>query len=116
MEKMERVEERQALARLAASGREFITLHESRHVLVEVYKPRLVDSQSPHDRDECYLIISGTGKFEVDGAVTEFGPGDFLFVPAFAPHRFNEFTEDFVTWVLFVGPAEAVSFSSTDEK
>jgi len=33
-----------------------------------------------------------------------FGPGDVLFVPAFAEHRFESFTDDLVVWVLFYGP------------
>ncbi len=33
-----------------------------------------------------------------------FGPGDALFVPAGAVHRFEEFSEDFAAWVVFYGP------------
>ena len=33
----------------------------------------------------------------------KFLPGDFLFVPARAEHRFLDFTDDFTTWVLFYG-------------
>lgn len=31
-------------------------------------------------------------------------PGDLLFVPAGVVHRFEEFTDDFATWVMFYGP------------
>jgi len=33
-----------------------------------------------------------------------FGPGDFLFVPAGIEHRFVDFTDDLVVWVIFYGP------------
>jgi mannose-6-phosphate isomerase-like protein (cupin superfamily) len=33
-----------------------------------------------------------------------FGPGDFLFAPAGVEHRFEDFSKDFATWVLFYGP------------
>ena len=33
-----------------------------------------------------------------------FGPGDILFAAAGESHRFDKFTEDFCTWVIFYGP------------
>jgi mannose-6-phosphate isomerase-like protein (cupin superfamily) len=33
-----------------------------------------------------------------------FRTGDLLFVPAGVIHRFEEFTDDFCTWVMFYGP------------
>ena len=35
---------------------------------------------------------------------TKFRQGDFLFVPAGIEHRFESFTNDFATWVIFYGP------------
>ncbi len=71
---------------------------------VEVYAPRGNDPQKPHDRDEVYVVVAGTGTFARGGARTPFGPGDVLFVAAFEEHRFEGFGDDFVTWVLFYGP------------
>jgi quercetin dioxygenase-like cupin family protein len=34
----------------------------------------------------------------------DFGPGDVLFVPAGAVHRFEGIGDDFATWVFFYGP------------
>jgi mannose-6-phosphate isomerase-like protein (cupin superfamily) len=34
----------------------------------------------------------------------EFGPGDVMFVPAGVVHRFENFTNDFLVWVVFCGP------------
>ena len=48
--------------------------------------------------------MQGTGTF-VNGARREpFGPGDLLFVPAGVIHRFEEFSDDLVVWVVFYGP------------
>lgn len=33
-----------------------------------------------------------------------FGRGDSLFVPAGAEHGFEDFTKDFVAWMMFYGP------------
>ena len=33
-----------------------------------------------------------------------FGPGDVLFVGAKVEHRFEDFSDDFATWVVFYGP------------
>ena len=33
-----------------------------------------------------------------------FGPGDVLFVPAGTVHRFEDFSADFATWIVFYGP------------
>jgi len=71
---------------------------------VELYKLDGFDRQTPHTRDEVYIITSGTGRFFNAGTYVDFATGDFLFVPAGAEHRFEDFTEDFVTWVLYCGP------------
>ena len=68
------------------------------------YKPEDVDTQDPHDRDEVYVVISGSGYFVVENDRQPFKAGDALFVPAFVSHRFEDFTDDFSTWVVFYGP------------
>lgn len=71
---------------------------------LEFYSPHLMDLQQPHDRDELYMIANGSGTLEVQGEAIEFVAGDVLFVPAFAEHRFTQFSSDFGTWVIFYGP------------
>ncbi|SDK97443.1 Cupin domain-containing protein [Catalinimonas alkaloidigena] len=90
---------------LHASGQEFKTFFEHGTLAVELYKPDGTDKQTPHDRDEVYLIASGHGTFVLEGDSTTIQTGDFLFVPAGAAHRFVEFSADFSTWVLFYGPS-----------
>ena len=64
----------------------------------------ITDHQRPNDRDECYIIIDGTGKFEIGDEIVDFAPGDFLFVPAGLPHRFIDFGEKISTWVNLLWP------------
>lgn len=69
------------------------------------YKPEGSDPQETHDRDEIYIIQSGTGFF-VHGENREpFELGEALFVPAGDVHRFEDFSDDFAAWVIFYGPA-----------
>jgi mannose-6-phosphate isomerase-like protein (cupin superfamily) len=71
---------------------------------VEVYAPRGTDPQTPHARDELYVVVSGSGEFVNGPGRHSFGPGDVLFVPAGVEHRFENFTDDLVVWVVFYGP------------
>lgn len=95
-----------ALVALASNtdGAPFVRLFAHGSLEVEVYKPVERDTQVPHARDEVYVVIDGRGTFFCDGERTPFGPGSLLFVPAGAEHRFEDFTDDFSTWVLFYGP------------
>ena len=68
------------------------------------YAPHGADLQTPHDQDEVYIIVNGTGSFFCAGERVQFGPGDALFVPANAEHRFEEFGDDLEAWVVFYGP------------
>jgi mannose-6-phosphate isomerase-like protein (cupin superfamily) len=85
-------------------GERFTAVFDHGSLAVELYAPRDHDGQTPHTRDEVYVVASGTGTFVRDGERVAFGPGDFLFVPAGVPHRFESFSDDFATWVLFYGP------------
>lgn len=93
-----------ALQQLSKAKKEFLTLFTHGTLEVEIYQPDQVDKQQPHDRDEVYVVVSGSGHFYNDGTTVDFGPGDFLFVKAGKEHRFENFTDDFSTWVIFYGP------------
>ena len=103
----------EALDKLRQSGHVFLNLFEHGTLSVEIYQPDRVDHQQPHERDEVYIVISGSGTFLNGDQRHAFGPGDFLFVPAGVEHRFVDFTDDFSTWVIFYGPqgGEAASNS-----
>lgn len=85
-------------------GKRFVTLFQRGSLTVELYAPRGHDPQQPHSRDEVYVVISGRGEFLCGKERTPFGPGDLLFVPAGVVHRFEDFSDDLVVWVVFYGP------------
>ena len=94
-----------ALALLpGAGGARFAKVLEHGSLLVEIYAPRGIDPQQPHTRDEVYVVVEGRGHFVNGERRHAFGPGDLLFVPAGVPHRFEDFAEDLVVWVVFYGP------------
>lgn len=77
---MKRLTPASALANLSGvTGRQFIGVFRHGSLEVEIYKPVKIDLQT-------------------------FQAGEVLFVPAGVEHRFENFTEDFVTWVFFYGP------------
>ena len=78
-------------------------------VSVELFAPRGVDTQLPHTRDELYIVSSGTGVFRRESQICEFKAGDLLFVPAHEEHRFERFSADFRTWVIFFGPEGGIT-------
>ncbi|HWD87385.1 MAG TPA: cupin domain-containing protein [Mucilaginibacter sp.] len=82
----------------------FAKVMEHGSMSVEIYRPQKIDPQTPHGQDELYMVISGRGEFLNDGKRSSFAPGDVLFVPAGVEHRFENFSDDFVTWVIFYGP------------
>ncbi len=86
------------------TGERFAPVIEDGTLLVEIYAPRGHDPQEPHTRDELYVVVKGRGEFVNGDARDEFGPGDVLFVPAGVVHRFENFTEDLIVWVIFYGP------------
>ncbi len=70
---------------------------------VRYYAPKGADNQTPHDQDELYFVISGSGTFERGAEKVAFAAGDVLFAAAHEPHRFSNFSDNFATWVLFYG-------------
>jgi mannose-6-phosphate isomerase-like protein (cupin superfamily) len=95
----------EALSRLPGeNGKRLAIVFEHGSLLVELYSPIGVDLQQPHTRDEVYFVASGSGEFVYGENREAFGPSDILFAAAGAVHRFENFTNDLVVWVLFYGP------------
>lgn len=94
----------EAIRSLDGHGEDYRELFGHGTLSVEIYKPEGIDRQEPHARDEIYVVASGTGTFVNAGVREPFERGDVLFVPAHVEHRFEDFTDDFATWVFFYGP------------
>jgi mannose-6-phosphate isomerase-like protein (cupin superfamily) len=101
----------QALRRLPAAatdtypqGAPFVTMMAGGSMRVEVFAPKGADLQQPHTQDELYFIHSGTGCIVINGQRFDAAAGDAFFVAAGVMHRFENFSNDFATWVVFYGP------------
>ena len=92
-------------ARLRESGGGYEVVHRSAGLELGVYvlvapEP---DRQQPHDFDEIYVVLEGTGVLEVEGEQTQLREGEAIFVPTGADHRFNAY-EQLALLVIFNGP------------
>lgn len=81
----------------------FVQLMKHGTMSVEYFAPKNEDTQQPHLQDEIYIIASGKSVFYYGGKYTDCKQGDILFVPAGMEHYFENFSEDFATWVIFYG-------------
>ncbi|RKP46529.1 cupin domain-containing protein [Trinickia fusca] len=104
-----RIDETVAARSLTELPLPFAVLFERGDVSIELFAPRGEDTQKPHTRDELYIVSSGSGVFRRGTERCEFKAGDLLFVPAHVEHRFESFTPDFRTWVVFFGPQGGVA-------
>jgi mannose-6-phosphate isomerase-like protein (cupin superfamily) len=49
------------------------------------------DMQSPHDWDELYFVLEGSGTLTTEGVELQLAEGGAAFVPARAEHRFGDY-------------------------
>jgi mannose-6-phosphate isomerase-like protein (cupin superfamily) len=97
----------EALDRLPGpQGERSVGVFEHGSLVVKLYAPRGHDPQTPHSRDEVYVVVlvQGSGEFICAGARQAFGPHDVLVAAAGVEHRFENFSDDFAVWVFFYGP------------
>jgi mannose-6-phosphate isomerase-like protein (cupin superfamily) len=95
-----------ALALPLPEGRRSAEVFVDGDLEVRLYAPRGHDPQTPHDRDELYVVAAGQASFRVGDRVDPVGPGALLRVAAHEDHRFEEISGDFAAWVVFYGPVK----------
>src|SRR5438105_13822489 len=61
------------------------------------------DRQQPHEDDEVYVVLEGSGALEVEGERVDLREGQAVFVPAGADHRFVGY-EQLAVLVVFARP------------
>jgi mannose-6-phosphate isomerase-like protein (cupin superfamily) len=79
--------------RLARSGGGYEVVHRSPGLELGVYvlvapEP---DRQQPHEDDEVYVVLEGTGTLDVEGREIELHEGEAAFVAAHTEHRFTSY-------------------------
>jgi mannose-6-phosphate isomerase-like protein (cupin superfamily) len=87
------------------AGEHAVSVFEHDSLKLKLSLPVSPNQQTPHEQDEIYVIMQGSGVLFHDGKRDAFGPGDVMFVAAGTEHRFEDFTEDLAVWVVFYGPA-----------
>jgi len=94
-----------ALRRLPGpQGEDSVAVFDHGSLVIKLYTPHGRDDQTPHSRDEIYVIAQGKGEFVCGTARETFAPHDVFFAAAGMTHRFENFSEDFAVWVFFYGP------------
>jgi len=91
-----------AVARLRAAGGGYEIVHESAGLELGAYvlvapEP---DRQQPHEDDEVYVVLEGSGVLEVEGRSVEVNEGSAVFVEAGADHGFSAY-EQLALLVIF---------------
>ena len=76
--------------------------HGTLHVKLSL--PVRPNVQTPHEQDEVYVIVRGSGVLVHDGNRDQCQAGDLMFVAAGTDHHFEDFTDDLAVWVVFFGP------------
>lgn len=94
-----------AVERLREAGGGYEIVHESRGLELGVYvlvapEP---DRQQPHEDDEVYVVLDGSGTLEVETERVDLREGQAVFVPAGADHRFVGY-EQLAVLVVFERP------------
>jgi mannose-6-phosphate isomerase-like protein (cupin superfamily) len=94
--------------RLAEAGGGYEIVHESAGLEVGVYvlvapEP---DRQQPHEDDELYVVLEGTGVLQVEGKGVPVREGSAVFVEAAADHRFSAYEHLSVLVIFERRPAE----------
>ncbi len=95
----------EALHRLPGpQGERSVGVFEHGSLVVKLYAPRGDDDQTPHSRDEIYVVAQGGAEFVCGEVRQACGLHDVLFTAAGDAHRFEKFSEDFAVWAFFYGP------------
>lgn len=94
-----------AKRRLEEGSGGYEIVHESPGLEVGVYA--LVapepDRQQPHEDDEVYIVLEGTGALQVEDEEIDLAEGQAMFVAAHAEHRFTAY-ERLSLLVIFTRP------------
>lgn len=59
--------------------------------------------QTPHEQDELYFVVRGSGTLVVGEKRERFEAGDVLFVAAGVVHHYEDFSNELALWRVFYG-------------
>jgi mannose-6-phosphate isomerase-like protein (cupin superfamily) len=90
-----------------AGGYEIVHSSPGHEIGVYVLVAPEPDRQQPHDDDEIYIVLEGSGVLDVNGRKVELREGHALFVPAGAEHRFSGYEHLSLLVIFERAPARA---------
>lgn len=90
----------------AESGRPYLEFLRKASMSLGLYvlPAGALDGQSPHEEDEAYVVIAGSGRFTAAEETREVVAGDVLFVAAGVQYHFHDIAEELRLIVLFAPP------------
>ena len=97
---MQRFSVEEVAARLSPGGYEVVFDSPALELGVYVLIAPEPDDQEPHDQDEIYVVLEGSGVLTVAGEDLKLNRGDAAFVAAGTEHRFSAY-ERLTLFVLF---------------
>jgi mannose-6-phosphate isomerase-like protein (cupin superfamily) len=97
---VERFQLEDVAARLGPGGYEIVFDSPALELGVYVLIAPEPDDQEPHDQDEIYVVLDGTGTLTVADEEAELHRGDAAFVAAETEHRFSAY-QRLIVLVLF---------------
>ena len=81
---------------MKAQKEDFRRILETENITLGIWKIEVGESdiQTPHERDEVYIILSGKAKLKIEGKVFEVSPNKIFFVKRDTEHNFFGIVED----------------------
>ncbi len=104
------------ISELEAGGLRHREVLDAGPISVEVgrYPPEESTPQAPHNEEELYYFLAGSGTFRVGDDVYEVEAGDLVYVEPALEHEFLDIEEELVALTIF-GPAIATTSYSALE-
>jgi mannose-6-phosphate isomerase-like protein (cupin superfamily) len=62
-------------------------------------EPNVMQFIHSHEEEQCYYIVSGTGKMFIDDEIQEVNKGDAIFMPSNSMHGIEYIGEDVLTYL-----------------
>ncbi len=111
--KMTHVSALERLEELAEDESGFVEVLDEESVTVDIgrHTADTAAAKNPHNEDELYYIISGSGKLRVGDEVHSIESGDTVFVEQGLEHDFFDIEEDIVTLAVFADSTNPTSYS-----
>ena len=101
------------LQRLEAHDGDHIEIFETESMTVEMgrHEAGTAAPKNPHNEDELYYIVSGTGKVRVGDDVHAVESGDLVHVEPGVEHDFFDIEEEIQVLIVFAGSENPASYS-----